>query len=135
MREKVIEARRKKAQVKHDIKIAEQLKEKEKMTEAQEKIKQATSKRTTIEREDHELEVEEMPEKVYVKKPKTSKPRKKQVVIVESDSSSSEDEEPEVIVRKSTRCKQSKSESPPKHKAADDERTYDKAYNSLFLNL
>ena len=148
MREKALETRRAKAKQKQDVKMAEQLKESQKVLEAQETIKKATTKavpeperqkqQSKIVADEAESISEPEIEHVVVKKPKAPKKKvKKQVVIVESDSSESEEEEPEVIVRKSTRRKQSRveSESPPSKKDAELHPSYDKAYSSLFLSL
>ena len=139
MREKALETRRTKAKQKQDLKMAEQLKENEKVVAAQETIKRATSKAPEPELEP-EPEPEPEVEHVVVKKPKTApkKKPKKQVVIVESDSSESEEEEePQVIVRKSTRRKQSRvgSQSPPRKRDAELDPSYGKAYSSIFLSL
>ena len=121
-REKALETRRAKAQEKKDMKLAEDIENRKKVTEARNKIKktlnidddppkedpptyeEATKKEETpapnLKKSStkHDLQEEDEPEVEYIKVPKKTKPKKKKIVYVEE--SESEEEEVEYVKKK-----------------------------------
>ena len=139
-RVKALETRRRKAQEKKDMKLAEDLESRKKVNEARDKIKKTLniddepSKKEEPPKEDpptyeeatkkeetpapnlkksptkQDLKEEDEPEVEYIKVPKKTKPKKKKIVYVEEESSDSEEEEVEYVKKKPKK----KSQQPPK---------------------
>ena len=121
-REKALETRRAKAQEKKDMKLAEDIENRKKVTEARNKIKKTLNIDDDPPKEDpptyeeatkeetpapnlkksptkHDLQEEDEPEVEYIKVPKKTKPKKKKIVYVE-ESESEEEEEVEYVKKK-----------------------------------